>query len=393
VNHAQAASGPLMIRNVTPPQFIALLDAVFQFRTREQGLTFLVDLPDRDVRDSSAWMDRRRIATEWYLMLQDQWDAMPIEKLTFCAYPNVGTNNGDLPESVLLVEQVNREGTMASSMDVSLESVLRDSSIVLAPTELSATAPLKVLARLLGFRGATLPGFSRSMIPALGLNYEDVNRRVVQFQERMNRATGADVVLVEGEHPHALHLDLRFRTAHASGGLIRQAGSVANLPSGEAYIVPYEGERKGDASRTAGSLPVQFGDEVVVFRVEGNRAVEASGRGVQALAQARLLKEEPAYGNLAELGIGVLGEWGVKPVGSTLLDEKLGLHIAFGRSEHFGGVTGPESFGSPHRVVHIDWVYVPDVQPAITVQHVSFTYEDGSTEVIMKDGGFVPNIT
>ena len=43
---------------------------------------------------------------------------MPFEKLTFCAYPNVGTNNGDLPESVLLVEQVNRQGTVASSLDV-----------------------------------------------------------------------------------------------------------------------------------------------------------------------------------------------------------------------------------------------------------------------------------
>jgi leucyl aminopeptidase (aminopeptidase T) len=209
----------------------------------------------------------------------------------------------------------------------------------------------------------------------------------------MNRAAGADVVLVAGERSYALHLDLRFRTAHASGGLIREAGSVANLPSGEAYIVPYEGERKGEMSMTAGLLPVQFGNEVVVFRVEGNRAVEASGGGVQALTQARMLKEEPAYGNLAELGIGVLGEWGVKPVGSTLLDEKLGLHIAFGRSEHFGGITGPENFGSPQRVVHIDWVYVPEVQPAIAVKHVSFTYEDGSAEVIMKDGGFVPNIT
>ena len=61
-----------MIRNLTSSQFIALLDAVFQFRPREQGLTFLVDLPDGDVRDPRAWMDRRRIATEWYLMLQDQ---------------------------------------------------------------------------------------------------------------------------------------------------------------------------------------------------------------------------------------------------------------------------------------------------------------------------------
>ena len=377
-----------MIRNVTSTQFIALLDAVFQFRTREQGVTFLVDLPDGNVVDTSAWRDRRRIATEWYLMLQDHWDDMPIEMLSFCAYPNVGTNNGDLPESVLLVEQMTRKGTVASSADVSLDSILRSSSIVLAPTELSATAPLKMHARTLGFRGATLPGFSRAMIPALGLNYEDVNRRVVQFQERMNRAVGADVVLVAGGQEYSLHLDLRYRTAHASGGLIRTPGSVANLPSGEAYIVPYEGEQKNEVSLTAGVLPVQFGNEVVLFRIEGNKALEATGHGAHALTQSRLLKEEPAYGNIAELGIGVLGEWGVKPVGSTLLDEKLGLHIAFGRSEHFGGMTGPGSFHSPNRVVHIDWVYVPEVQPLISVKQVSFTYENASIEILMRDGIF-----
>jgi hypothetical protein len=382
-----------MSRNLSSSQFIALLDAVFKFSPRERGLTFLVDLPDDRVRDSSAWMDRRRIATEWYLMVQDSWDAMPFEKLTFCAYPNVGTNNGDLPRDVLLVEQVNRHGTISSSLDTTLEAVLKDSSIVLAPTELSATAPLKVLARSLGFRGATMPGFSRAMMPSLGLNYENVNRRVLQIQERMNRASGANVMLGVGDDVlYPLHIDLRFRDGHASGGLIRQAGSVANLPSGEAYIVPYEGEEPGERSQTTGVLPVQFGDEVVRFRVKENIAVEVLSEGPQAIKQARLLQEEPAYGNIAELGVGVLSEWGVKPVGSTLLDEKLGLHIAFGRSEHFGGQTGPAQFSSPARVVHIDWVYVPEVQPQIHVRYVNFVYPDGSEETIMRDGKIVVGI-
>ena len=206
-----------MSRNLSSSQFIALLDAVFQCGPRERGLTFMVDLPGDRLHDSSAWMDRRRIATEWYLTLQDSWDAMPFEKLTFCAYPNVGTNNGDLPQEILLVEQVNRHGTIASGLDTTLEEVLNDSSIVLAPTELSSTAPLKVLARRLGFRGATMPGFSRAMIPALGLNYESVNRRVLQIQERMNRASGANVMLGVGDDAlFPLHIDLRFRNGLAS---------------------------------------------------------------------------------------------------------------------------------------------------------------------------------
>ena len=66
--------------------------------------------------------------------------------------------------------------------------------------------------------------------------------------------------------------------------------------------------------------------------------------GTRSDVQRAKLDAEPAYGNIAELGIGVLGEWGVEAVGSTLLDEKLGLHIAFGRSDHFGGATAPASF-------------------------------------------------
>ncbi|MCC6396752.1 MAG: hypothetical protein IT282_07005 [Bacteroidetes bacterium] len=378
-----------MIRNVPSGQFVNVLDAVFGFRKDERALTFLVDLPDIRVRDSAAWMDRRRIAIEWYLMLQDHWKELPFSALSFGVYPNVGTNNGDLPARVLLVEKAMPDGTVSDSDELPLDEVLKGSSVVLAPTELSATAPLKVLAKRLGFRGATMPGFSRAMIPALGLDYQKVNARVVEFQQRMNRATGANVVLSSEGRDFSLFLDLRHRTAHASGGVIREPGSVANLPSGEAYIVPYEGEKDGDPSRTEGLLPVQFGEEVVVFRVAGNRAFAVESTGPESNRQRQLLTSDPAYGNIAELGVGVLGEWGVTAVGSTLLDEKLGVHIAFGRSEHFGGFTAPSNFTSPERVIHIDWVYVPSVQPKVAVEKLEFIYPDNVAEGVMTKGRFV----
>jgi len=378
-----------MILNIQTSQLIDLIDAVFGYRTQERALTFLVDMPDDRVKDTPLWKDRRRLTTEWYLMLQDQWDRIPFTAVTLCAYPNVGTNNGNLPAHVYLVEKIDRQGAVTAGVDMMLAADLRESSVVIAPTEFSATASLMVLAKELGFRGATMPGFSRDMIPALGLDYQKVNRRVVEFQERMNRATGADVVLASGGRSYALHLDLRYRSAHASGGVIRETGSVANLPSGEAYIVPYEGERPGEPSKTEGILPVQFRKEVVLFRVRGNRAVSVESQGAASDEQRQLLASEPAYGNIAELGIGVLGEWGVTAVGSTLLDEKLGLHIAFGRSEHFGGIVGPTAFTRPERVIHIDWVYVPSVQPDISVESVRFVYDELASEEILKSGKYV----
>jgi hypothetical protein len=273
-------------------------------------------------------------------------------------------------------------------MLVSLDEVLAASSIVVSLAELSATAPLKMLARKFQFRGASMPGFLRGMIPTLSLDYDKINARVIEFQERLEKAESAVVKLAVNTRHYESMYDLRFRPAHASGGLMRQPGVVGNLPSGEAYITPYEGERKNLPSRTNGELPVQFEDEIVVYKIVGNRAVDVISKGKYSDLERAKLIEEPAYGNIAEVGIGVLGEWGVKAIGSTLLDEKLGLHIAFGRSDHFGGATGPSAFKDPAKVIHIDRVYVPSVQPLISVEEVVLRFE-GREERIMKDGKFL----
>ena len=69
----------------------------------------------------------------------------------------------------------------------------------------------------------------------------------------------------------------------------------------------------------------------------GNKAVRVLSSGPASEEEADHIAREPAYANLSELGLGVLGDFGLNPTGSILLDEKLGLHIAFGRSDHFGG--------------------------------------------------------
>jgi hypothetical protein len=321
-------------------------------------------------------------------MLQEHRTELPFGDVLFCVYPNVGTNNGDLPAQCIVAGSMAEFGWLPNGRTGNLNELLASCSVVLAPTEFSATAPLKNMARTLGFRGATLPGFTREMIPALLLDYEKVHERVEQFKQRMDRASGVRVVLGVAGKTYESFYDLRFRSGHASGGLIRSTGQVGNLPSGEAYIVPYEGEKSGVPSLTAGELPVQFGSEIVVYRLAGNRAVEVLTTGVESERERALLTAEPAYANIAEVGMGVLGEWGVRAVGSILLDEKLGLHIAFGRSDHFGGVTSPALFSHPSKVVHIDRVYVQSSQPLIAVNLIEFEYPDGRREQVLADGAY-----
>jgi hypothetical protein len=104
--------------------------------------------------------------------------------------------------------------------------------------------------------------------------------------------------------------------------------------------------------------------------------------------EAGRLKREPAYGNMAELGFGVLGDFGLSPIGEILLDEKLGLHVAFGRSDHFGGQVGPSAFSSPAEVVHLDRIYIPGVQPRVGVYSVVLRYPGGAEEVLMSGGRY-----
>jgi len=162
---------------------------------------------------------------------------------------------------------------------------------------------------------------------------------------------------------------------------------AGNLPSGEAYIVPYEGEIESDPSRTAGQLPVQLGDQLALLTIEGNRVREVQGEGDLVAAERDHFEREPAYRNLAELGLGVLGDFGLQPTGSILLDEKLGLHIAFGRSDHFGGVVGPADFSSPDAVIHLDRVYIQETQPDVKVLEVRLEGPEGAM-TIMLDGHF-----
>ena len=378
-----------MTERLTGSELVALVRRVFVPRPEERALAFLVDLPDAQVPDDADWAARRAMAQDWAAELAAH--AQELGLATHLAiYPNIHTNNGDLPERVWLHAggPLPASDALDPAASVSFATLYVEHPILIALTKFSATAPLKLAAKKHPIRAATMPGFRADMIPALRIDYTEVNRRVTLLKDLLDLAEGADFRFGTPTGDCALHLDLRHRTGHASGGLLPDPGVAGNLPSGEAYIVPYEGERPGDPSRTAGIMPVQFGAEVVRYRIENNIAVAVLSEGPASQAEAEHLQREPAYGNLAELGLGVLAAFGLKPIGEILLDEKLGLHLAFGRSDHFGGQVGPAQFSGPGAVIHIDRVYVPETQPDVQVLAVDLTLPDGSTVALMRDGAY-----
>lgn len=386
---ASIVTESIMSERLSGNDLVALIKRVFRPRETETRLAILVDLPDAQIPDNEVWATRRGIAVDWMDKLTAHQADLGLVP-TLALYRNAHVNNGDLPPRCWIHER-GALPKVAEDLDavrsVSFAELFSEHPILLAPTQFSATAPLKMAAKTYPIRAATMGGFCPGMIPALRLDYTEVNRQVAYLKDRLDRASGADFSFAYPGGEATLHLDLRFRGAHGSGGLLTEPGVAGNLPSGEAYIVPFEGE--SEPSRSAGVLPVQFGDEVVRYRIENNKAVCVLSDGPTSRAEAEHLAREPAYGNIAELGLGVLAAFGVKPIGEILLDEKLGLHIAFGRSDHFGGQVGPKDFSSPDAVIHIDRVYVPETQPEVIVRSVDLVLDDAQRMPLMRDGQYV----
>ena len=384
-----------MAEHLTGDELVALLRRVFLPTAADKALAVLVDVPDDASPDVPGWAARRRLAEAWVAELK-RLRAHHHLDVRLVACRATGANNAPLPE-VGHVLQGTRVPDHADALPADgaqpFERLFATTPLWLAPTQFSMTAPLKLAAARHPLRGATMPGFSTAMIPALRLDYEVIRRRVERLKGWLDLAESATLDLEADGHPHRLVLDLTHRHGHASTGCFPSPGMVGNLPSGEAYIVPYEGESDAKPSRSEGELPVQLGDEVVVYTIRANRAVAVAGEGPQARREAELIVREPGYANLAELGLGVLSELGVAPIGELLLDEKLGLHVAFGRSDHFGGATGPSCFSSPEKAVHLDRVYLPQTQPRVRVAAVDLHLDDGKgTIALMRDGRYAVSL-
>ena len=368
-----------------------LIQQVFQPTTGDTGLLFMVDLPDKRMADNDDWRERRMLAAEWCRVIQRERETLGLSRISLAWYRNAGGNNADLPKTCHLDDGktvFHNTSEIVDRPDICFAELFGEHSMVMALTELSATAPLKVAARNGDFRAATMGGFLPSMIPAMKLDYGEINRRVNMLRELLDQAESAHCRFTAFDSPHNLTIDLRHRTGHASGGLFPTNGVAGNLPSGEAYIVPYEGEIAGVRSRTAGTLPLQIDNELVIYKIAGNRVVDVLTDGPESDRQRVLVAAEPAYANVAELGLGVLGDFGLQPTGSILLDEKLGLHIAFGRSDQFGGTVGPDDFSSPAAVVHLDRVFIRATMPGVNVDSVILEGPN-LNQTIIVDGAFI----
>jgi hypothetical protein len=352
-----------------------LITDVFAPQPGEKVLV-MIDLPHGELKEHDEWQERRQMAEEWRSAFERLGSEQGFSVYPMLTYPATGAHNADLPEA----------GELGGKA-VRFDDVFSEVNVVVALTEYSASAPLiKYSLKCPGMRAASMPKVKRSMQnTALAADYSEVARKSHILAEKLDRTEGVRVSFSTGHH---LYLDLRYRQAEADDGQLhvdKKGMRLINLPSGEACIAPYEGEMEGQPSKTEGTIPADYDGELVLYQVQENNIVEVVGDGPKAREMREYFAVDAARRNIAELGLGCNEKAIIS--GTVLEDEKvLGMHWAYGRSDHIGGITGVAQFSDPAHVVHQDTVYAKG--GPVEVTSLVLEYEDGSTEEIIKEAEY-----
>jgi leucyl aminopeptidase (aminopeptidase T) len=339
----------------------------------------LIDTPHGAIADTPAWQERRAMARRWHAALSELGGRRGFEVLAPASFPASGSHNAQLPE------QGSQDGK-----PVSLDNLAEQATLLLALTQFSASAPLiGWTQRFPRLRVASMPMVAPEMEQtALAADYAQVARSCARLRARLDAADYARISFSNGD---MLTLDLRYRVARVDDGQLRPGKApprLVNLPSGEAYTALYEGERADEPSATGGVLPVEWRGEVIRLEIDHNQVIDVLGRSEAAVDLRAFLALDGARRNLAELGLGCNPK--ARVWGNVLEDEKAGPHIALGRSEHLGGVTGPGAFEDPRHVWHHDFVYAR--ASVIHVAELALIDQRGASNQLVLNGQYVEEL-
>ncbi len=364
-------------RSFPPFDLVRLLRTVFAPRPGER-VALLIDLDDPRDMEGSRFLRQeglpvQKLAHEaFYQRLREGGlEALGWEGGEIFAYRTTGGSNLDLP----------RELFDAAGRRLAFETdIYPRYDILLCLSTYSATAPLTAAAKRFGFRGATLHGLNPAILASgLAVDYEQVSRQAEAMRRALDRADGFRVDFALDGREFSLALECGRQEAQKSHGLCRgPEPDVANLPAGEVYYVPTGAE---------GSFPSRYSEGTLAeMRVAGGRILEArwlEGDPRRVEEHNRMLGEDPATGELGELGFGTQE----LPVsGSDIQDEKIlgTMHLATGRSDHLGGHLTPDRFADPLHATHDDILFSPSKTPGIRIPRVVMR-RDGKEITVLED--------
>jgi aminopeptidase len=241
----------------------------------------------------------------------------------------------DLGAEVMLIEILPRE-TNGAEAPKEVAELMKMVDVVLCPTSKSLThTDSRRAASAAGARVATLPGVTEEiMIRCMNADYNAIAARTIRECEELEKTS---IVTVKAPAGTDVILPIKGRKAHASSGLFREKGLWGNLPTGESYLAPIEGESQGIVVVDGSMAQVGMLIEPIRIVVKDGYATDITG-GPEA---KRLIDLFEPHGKdartVAEFGVGTNDK--AILTGEILEDEKVmgTIHIAFGDNKSMGG--------------------------------------------------------
>jgi len=236
---------------------------------------------------------------------------------------------------VFYVEMKSRE-INGEEPPIQIAEMMKNVDVVIAPLYRSIThTDARRNASRLGVCVATMPNISEdTMIRCLSAKTDKIISTTNLIAERMK---GIKEIRVTTKLGTDVTMPVKDRKIIASTGVLKKIGESGNLPSGEVFLAPIEGETNGTVIFDGSFAGIGLLEEPITIKIEKGYAVSIEG-GEQAKQLEEMMKKVglDAFA-VGEFGIGT--NYKAKLTGTILEDEKVfgTIHIAFGNNVTMGG--------------------------------------------------------
>ena len=252
----------------------------------------------------------------------------------------------NLGAETVLIEMIERD-THGSEPPCIVAEAMKSADVVIAPTSKSLTHTRATLeATNKGARIASMPAITEEiMCRVIPVDYRAIEDRSKRLRDLLSQESRVRLTTLAGTD---LTFSIAGRKAIADTGNLRERGARGNLPAGEVFIAPIEGETFGIAVIDGSMSSVGIIRTPIRMVVKEGYVTEING-GREANVLSTLLRDKgKKTRNIAELGIGTNEKATICEI--TLESEKtMGtVHVAIGDNSTFGGdISAP---------VHLDGV-------------------------------------
>ena len=217
-----------------------------------------------------------------------------------------------------------------------VSDMMKRVDVVVCPTAKSLThTDARRNAVKLGVRVGTMPGINAdTMKRCLSADYDKIIK-LTNFIAR--KLEGVSTIRVVTEKGTDLTMPVKGRKIIPSTGVLKNKGESGNLPSGEVYLAPWEGQSNGKVVIDGSMAGLGMLEEPLTIEVREGYAETITG-GKQADKLIEIFDKAGRDARaVAEFGMGT--NYKAILTGMILEDEKVfgTIHIAFGNNLTMGG--------------------------------------------------------